>query len=71
MDIEVKEFGAVFVACDGEKTCIGHTEEEARQGLLDMINDSIVAQEYHNKKAAPIENAKGLRWFDGTSWGTK
>jgi hypothetical protein len=25
----------------------------------------------HVKKAMPLENPKGMSWFDGTSWGTK
>jgi len=30
-----------------------------------------VQYQRHVKKAMPLENPKGMSWFDGTSWGTK
>jgi hypothetical protein len=54
------------IATDGEYSAIDVTEEDAVKAVKDM-------QEAPRKVklAAPLENPKGLGWFDGTSWGTK
>lgn len=75
--IEVRQFGEQYVACDGERTAIGKTEEDAVKAVEEMQEDAEKVKEIpppspaKQKHSAPIENAKGLGWFDGTSWGTK
>jgi hypothetical protein len=64
--ILTKQFGKVFVATDGERVAIEEKEELAIEAVGEMQELARPA-----KIAAPIENAKGLGWFDGTSWGTK
>ncbi len=63
-NIKVKQFGEVFVATDGERSVIGTTEEIAVEGVEEM--QEIAAKV---KQPVPLENKKGLGWFDGTSWG--
>lgn len=70
--ISVRKFGEQYVACDGERVSIGVTEEDAVKGVEEAQESHRVFKEVEKqKKAAPIENPKGLGWFDGTSWGTK
>ena len=64
--INVKQFGEVFVATDGDRVVIGTTEEIA---VVEVEEQQQLAQKV--KLAAPIENPKGLDWFAGTSWGNK
>jgi hypothetical protein len=64
--IEVNPFGEKYVASDEERVAIEKTPEEAVESVVEMQQHTIKA-----KNAAPIQNAKGLGWFDGTSWGTK
>lgn len=76
-EIEVKKFGEQYVACDGERTAMGTTEELARQAIEEMreLSEKAVGETTPapspppQKHAAPIHNKKGLDWFDGTSWG--
>ena len=75
--IEAKQFGNVWVASDGERTCIGVDEQSALQGLQDIIdqnkslmeNPPAITFEYPSKQPVPLDNRKGLSWFNGTSWG--
>jgi hypothetical protein len=64
--IKSKKMREVAIATDGEHLAIDVTEEDAVKAVKDM-------QEAPQKVklAAPLENPKGLGWFDGTSWGTK
>jgi hypothetical protein len=62
--IKVKKFGEVFVAKDEDRVAIGSTEEAAVEGVVEMQESAKKA-----KQAVPLENKKGLGWFDGTSWG--
>lgn len=69
---EVKQFGKVFVATDGDITIVGATEELALQALEEaQAKNTKVEEAQQAKVPAPIESPKGLGWFDGTSWGTK
>lgn len=62
--IKTKKFGEVVVATDGDRVAIGVTEEDAIEGVEEMQ-----VQTQKAKQAVPLENRKGLSWFDGTSWG--
>ena len=64
--INSKQMGEVAIASDGEHSAIGVTEEEAVKAVEEMQEAP-----QKTKLAAPLENPKGLGWFDGTSWGTK
>jgi hypothetical protein len=68
--IKVKQFGEVFVAKDEERVAIADTEEAAVEAVEEMQEQNQKAAEYHKpKQPVPLENRKGLGWFDGTSWG--
>jgi hypothetical protein len=75
--LEAKQFGKVWVASDGERTCIGVDEESALKGLQEIIdqnnylieNPPTINLEYPAKQPVPLENRRGMSWFDGTSWG--
>ena len=57
--INSKQMGEVAVASDVV------IEEESDKEVEEM---QLLRK---TKRAAPLENPKGLGWFDGTSWGTK
>lgn len=68
--IKVKQFGEVFVAKDEERVAIGVTEEAAVEAVEEMQEQT--QQAYQKaKQPVPLENRKGLGWFDGTSWGNQ
>lgn len=85
--IECQKFGEVWVACDGKRTSIGKTEQDAIEGVLELIKfdqfptpvvQEQVVEEYIQppvERGTPIENHKETNSFDffsGTSWaGTK
>ena len=54
---------------DGWETNLVHPSGECSFGNVEETTE--VPHYQKPKLAAPIENAKGLGWFDGTSWGTK
>lgn len=62
--IKVKQFGEVAVATDGEVVAIAPTEELAVEAVEEI-------QQTNAKIPVPLENRKGLGWFDGTSWGNQ
>jgi hypothetical protein len=64
--IKSKKMGEVAIASDGKHSAIGATEEDAVKAVEEMQEAP-----QKTKLAAPLENPKGLGWFDGTSWGTK
>lgn len=65
-NIKVKQFGEVAVATDGEVVAIAPTEELAVEAVEEIQQVNPRA-----KVPVPLENKKGLGWFDGTSWGNQ
>jgi hypothetical protein len=65
--IKTIKMGEFIVGCDGVRSVIAATEEDAVEAIEEMQE----ASSQRTKLAAPLENPKGLGWFDGTSWGTK
>lgn len=63
-NIQVRQFGEVYAASDGEHVSIAVNEETA---VIEVENMQFISQNL--KVPAPIESPKGLGWFDGTSWG--
>jgi hypothetical protein len=67
--IVTKQFGGAYLVTDGERVAIESTPEstpeEAEESLEQMQTIG------RTKIPAPLENPKGLGWFDGTSWGNK
>lgn len=74
--IGIIETPSLVGASDGDHIVVAETKEEAIELLEEVVSgntDNVVTPERFTKPkiAAPLENAKGLGWFDGTSWGTK
>jgi hypothetical protein len=72
--IMTQQMGEVWVSVCGTNSCIGSTEEESIDGIMEILESNKIQEQQPPQKvklAAPIENPKGLGWFDGTSWGTK
>lgn len=84
--IQCKQFGEVWVACDGKRSIIGKTEEDAINGLQEIVDSALlptpiqeeVVEEFLQpppvQKGTPIENqteTNSFDWFSGTSWAGK
>jgi hypothetical protein len=65
-NIQTSKFGEAYLATDGERVVINNDEEVAREELKEK---QIASSNAKAPIPAPLENPKGLSWFDGTSWG--
>lgn len=64
----LKMHAELWAASDGNNYAMGVTEEDAVNGVKQVI-EATRQEAPVVERGAPIEPQKGLGWFEGTSWG--